>query len=152
MRQNAIAWLAWLKAQTGADGFRFDAVKHFPPEVVGEALDRAMKPANTRYFAVGEFVGGTDQIDDWTARTGERAGTWDFPLRGAFADIVARAAFSTWAACLASRKSAACAPFPSSTTMTPGAARSPIRRATARSLMTTTTGPPPEPGRTRPDH
>jgi len=92
MRDNVSTWLTWLRKQTGADGFRFDAVKHFPPEVVGEALTSAMGPDN-RYFAVGEYVDGTDRLDEWTARTGERAGTWDFPLRGALAEIVAKGGF-----------------------------------------------------------
>lgn len=30
MRDKARDWLVWLKKQTGADGFRFDAVKHYP--------------------------------------------------------------------------------------------------------------------------
>jgi alpha-amylase len=88
MRVGAWAWLAWLQRQTDADGFRFDAVKHFPPDVVADALAHAFRGRGERYFAVGEYVDGTDRIDAWASATGDRAGTWDFPLRGALADII----------------------------------------------------------------
>jgi alpha-amylase len=88
MRVGARAWLAWLQRQTDADGFRFDAVKHFPPDVVADALAHAFRGRGERYFAVGEYVDGTDRIDAWASATGDRAGTWDFPLRGALADII----------------------------------------------------------------
>lgn len=40
------------------------------------------------YFAVGEFVGGQAQIDDWAAQTQNRAGTFDFALRDGLASVI----------------------------------------------------------------
>jgi alpha-amylase len=93
MRRNAREWLVWLKKQTGADGFRFDAVKHFPPQVVEDLLFNAMGPGK-EYFTVGEFVpeGGTvdarkGQIDAWAGQVQNRSGTFDFSFRSALASL-----------------------------------------------------------------
>ena len=87
MRDQAREWFVWLAKQTGADGFRFDAVKHFPPYVVEDLLFNAMGDSIV-YFAVGEFVGDRDQLDAWTGEVRNRAGTFDFALRQALAGIV----------------------------------------------------------------
>lgn len=87
MRDQARAWFVWLTKQLGADGFRFDAVKHYPAYVVEDLLYHAMGP-RIDYFAVGEFVGGRQQLDDWAGQTQNRAGTFDFGLRDALANIV----------------------------------------------------------------
>jgi alpha-amylase len=92
MRDQARAWLVWLTKQLGADGFRFDAVKHFPAYVVEDLLFNAMGD-RIDYFAVGEFVGGRQQLDSWAGETQNRAGTFDFALRQALADIVAANGF-----------------------------------------------------------
>lgn len=87
MRAKAREWFVWLYKQTGADGFRFDAVKHFPAYVVEDLLYNA-RGEGTDYFAVGEFVGSRQQLDDWVEQTKNRCGTFDFPLREALAQIV----------------------------------------------------------------
>ncbi|HEX8524443.1 MAG TPA: alpha-amylase family glycosyl hydrolase [Tepidisphaeraceae bacterium] len=94
MRRGARDWLVWLKQQTDCDGFRFDAVKHYPPEVVEDALYNAMdagKPEadQRQYFAVGEFIGSISQIDDWANQTNNRCGTFDFPFRDALFNVIA---------------------------------------------------------------
>jgi alpha-amylase len=62
MRDRAREWFVWLTKQIGADGFRFDAVKHFEAYVVEDLLYNAM--ANRiDYFAVGELVGSQQQMD-----------------------------------------------------------------------------------------
>lgn len=96
MRDQARQWFVWLRKQTDVDGFRFDAVKHFPPEVVEDLLYNAMdagKPEaeQRRYFAVGEFVVGLNEQgrqDDWASRTNNRCGTFDFAFRAALARLV----------------------------------------------------------------
>ena len=96
MRNQARQWFVWLRKQTDADGFRFDAVKHFPPEVVEDLLYNAMDAGKTdseqrRYFAVGEFVVGLneqDRLDDWASQTKNRCGTFDFPFRAALLNLV----------------------------------------------------------------
>ncbi len=87
MRDQAREWFVWLNKQTGADGFRFDAVKHFPAYVIEDLLFHA-KGHGKDYFAVGEFVGGRQQLDQWANDTQNRAGTFDFGLRDALANIV----------------------------------------------------------------
>jgi alpha-amylase len=87
MRDKAREWFVWLKKQTGVDGFRFDAVKHFPSYVVEDLLYNAMGN-RIDYFAAGEFVGGQNQLDAWASETLNRAGTLDFALRDALAYIV----------------------------------------------------------------
>jgi alpha-amylase len=87
MRDKAREWFVWLTKQTGADGFRFDAVKHYPAYVVEDLLYHAMGN-RIDYFAVGEFVGSQQQLDTWASHTQNRAGTFDFALREALADIV----------------------------------------------------------------
>jgi alpha-amylase len=87
MRDKAREWFVWLKKQTGADGFRFDAVKHYPAYVVEDLLYNAMGNA-IEYFAVGEFVGSQQQMDSWVGQTRNRCGTFDFAYRDALANIV----------------------------------------------------------------
>lgn len=92
MRDNARNWLMWLKKQTGVDGWRWDAVKHFPSYVQEDLI------YNTKYilppfakgdeamFNVGECVGNKTEIDNYVTavRSGneEHTGTFDFSLRG----------------------------------------------------------------------
>ena len=92
MLDQARSWLVWLTKQIGADGFRFDAVKHFPAYVVEDLLFNAMGRANT-YFAVGEYVGDGQQLDAWADETQNRAGTFDFELRKGLAAIVEAGGF-----------------------------------------------------------
>ena len=80
-------WLVWLTRQLGADGFRFDAVKHYPAYVVEDLLFNAMGD-RIDYFAVGEYVGNRQQLDSWAGATKNRAGTFDFALRPALAEII----------------------------------------------------------------
>ena len=87
MRDQARQWFIWLRKQTGADGVRFDAVKHFPPEVVEDLLYNAMGPG-IEYFAVGEYVEANQQrLDAWVSRTNNRCGTFDFDLRNGLVNL-----------------------------------------------------------------
>ena len=92
MRDNARNWLIWMKKQTGVDGFRWDAVKHFPT-YVQEDLTYNIKytiPAWAKggesMFNVGEWVGGKSELDNYVTAvrsgTEEHTGTFDFSLRG----------------------------------------------------------------------
>ena len=83
MRDQASLWLRWLTHQTDVDGYRFDAVKHFPPTVVRDVL-KAAKPGDQSYFAVGEYVVGEHEqfrIDGWANDTENLSGTLDFAMR-----------------------------------------------------------------------
>ena len=92
MRDKAREWFVWLTKQVGADGFRFDAVKHFEPYVVEDLLYNAMGN-RVDYFSVGEFVGSQQQEDEWVSQVQNRSGTFDFALRDALANIVEAGGF-----------------------------------------------------------
>jgi len=98
MLNNARNWLVWMKKQTGADGWRWDAVKHFPLSVQEDLI------YNTKYNAgfanggqnmlnIGEWVGSAADLDAYVfnVRHGSApggvsneisTGTFDFGLRG----------------------------------------------------------------------
>jgi alpha-amylase len=93
-RVHARAWFTWLVRQTGADGFRFDDVDGYPPEVVEDILYNAMG-GGLEYFAVGEYVTGSQStVDNWASATLERCGTFDYPLRYALAGMVQSGGYS----------------------------------------------------------
>ncbi len=85
MRDNVRAWLQWFQKQTGVDGWRFDAVKHFPHFVAEDVLfntqNNGWASGGDQMFAVGEWVGGKSELDAYTANVMNRAGTFDFGLR-----------------------------------------------------------------------
>ena len=87
MRNQARDWLIWLKKQTGIDGFRFDAIKHFPSAVMEDFLwnlqnNAGFASGTAQMFSVGEWVGGKAELDAWVDAVQGRAGTFDFGLRG----------------------------------------------------------------------
>lgn len=87
MRNSARDWLIWLKKQTGIDGFRLDAIKHFPNAVTEDFLwnlqnNAGFASGTNQMFAVGEWVGGKSELDAWVDAVQGRAGTFDFGLRG----------------------------------------------------------------------
>ncbi len=93
MRDNARNWLVWCKKQTGVDGFRFDAVKHFPAYVTEDVLFNTTQNAGwanggSDMYAVGEWVGGASELDTWASAVQNRAGTFDFALRNGINNII----------------------------------------------------------------
>ncbi len=96
MRNEARNWIMWFKKQTAVDGFRWDAVKHFPDWAQQDFL------YNVKYgmsdwcnggqamFSVGEYIGSKNEIDNYcmavqSANGGNEfaMGAYDVPLRGA---------------------------------------------------------------------
>jgi alpha-amylase len=100
MRNGMRGWLVWMKAQTGVDGFRFDAVKHFETWAMQDfawnlAYNAGFASGGPEMFAVGEYVGSAGEMDNWinnvnTANGGttDLVGTFDFSLRGALKGII----------------------------------------------------------------
>ncbi|MFM9060879.1 MAG: dockerin type I domain-containing protein, partial [Bacteroidota bacterium] len=83
----------WYKKQCGWDGLRLDAVKHFPSNVTEDFLwnlqnNAGWANAGNSMFAVGEWVGGSSDLDSWCNAVQNRAGTFDFALRNAITGIV----------------------------------------------------------------
>jgi alpha-amylase len=100
MAQSAKDWIVWYKKQTGADGFRWDAVKHFGFDVQRDltyALKYQSNFANggNDMLNIGEWVGSSSEIDYYASQL-IKAGTpaesnvpneqmsagFDFGLRG----------------------------------------------------------------------
>ncbi len=86
MRKHTREWLIWYKKQTGFDGVRIDAVKHFTDAASEDFLWNLQNNAQwangrDKMFAVGEWVGGSSDLDAWTAAVQNRSGTFDFNLR-----------------------------------------------------------------------
>lgn len=93
MTDNARDWMMWMKKQTNVDGYRWDAVKHFPYWTQQDISYNVkyMLPdwcqGGEAMFNVGEFIGGTGEIDNFvnnvtTANGGTEflMGGYDFPL------------------------------------------------------------------------
>jgi alpha-amylase len=100
MRTGARNWFVWMKKQTGVDGFRLDAVKHFPQWATQDFLYNVKYNASwanggANMFAVGEYVGSGAEMDSWinTVKTSnggseDLVGTFDFSLRQAVKNMV----------------------------------------------------------------
>lgn len=107
MRDNARDWIMWFKKQTAVDGFRWDAVKHFP-EYVQQDLSWNLKYSLPEWcqggeamFNVGEFIGSKSEVDNYTntvtASNGGNEflmGGFDFPLRESIKNIVEGGGYS----------------------------------------------------------
>jgi alpha-amylase len=100
MRTGMRNWVVWMKKQTGVDGFRFDAVKHFETWAMQDFLwnlanNSGFASGGPNMFAVGEFVGSKSQLDTWVDQvnsanggTSDLAGTFDFSLREALKGVI----------------------------------------------------------------
>jgi alpha-amylase len=93
MRNGMRNWMIWYKKQMGWDGMRLDAVKHFPASVSEDILWNLQNNAGwasggNDLFCVGEWVGGIADLDNWCNAVQNRAGTFDFSLRGNLSNVV----------------------------------------------------------------
>lgn len=91
-RDNARNWLMWYKKQTGVDGWRWDAVKHFPIYVQEDLIYNtkytlpAFAQGGEAMLCIGEWIGNKSELDAYVTNvrsgTEEHTGTFDFSLRG----------------------------------------------------------------------
>ncbi len=86
MRDGMRNWLIWNKKQMGFDGVRIDAVKHFDFPAAEDFLynlqhNSGFASGGDDMLAVGEYVGGTSDVDNWYSAVQGRAGVFDFSLR-----------------------------------------------------------------------
>lgn len=99
VRDQVRAWSVWLKKQTGVDGFRIDAVKHFEPWACKDFLWNLAHHANDAsggpdMFAVGEYIGNRDQLDQWVDSVNHSdgfadvVGSFDFSLRSSLKSMI----------------------------------------------------------------
>lgn len=87
MRNKAREWMIWFHKQTAVDGYRLDAIKHFPASVCEDIIwnlqnNAGFASGTDQMFTVGEWVGGKSELDAWVSAVQGRAGTFDFGLRG----------------------------------------------------------------------
>jgi len=93
MRDEMRDWIMWYKKQVGWSGLRLDAIKHFPTYVAEDFLwnlqhGNLWANGTDEMYAVGEWVGGANELDQWCSDVQNRAGTFDFSLRNALTGIV----------------------------------------------------------------
>lgn len=100
MRTNARNWLVWLKKQTGADGVRLDASKHFPAWATQDFLwnlkyNAGWANGGGTMVAIGEYIGNAGELDNWinnvrtsNGGTEDLVGTFDFSLRNGIKAMV----------------------------------------------------------------
>lgn len=93
MRNGARNWLIWFKKQTGSDGFRFDAAKHYPYWALQDFIynlkyNAGWANGGANMFAVGENINNAGAMDSWinsvrtsNGGTEDLVGTFDFSLR-----------------------------------------------------------------------
>lgn len=98
MRNEMRRWSIWYKKQEGFDGVRLDAVKHFEAFASEDFLYNMQYSAGwanggANMLAVGEYVGSASQLDQWANDVQNRAGTFDFSLRGALYGVVSGGGF-----------------------------------------------------------
>jgi alpha-amylase len=100
MRNGMRNWLIWYKKQVGWDGVRLDAVKHFPDWATEDFLwnlqhNAGWASGGNGMYAVGEYVGGRNELDRWCNNVSNRAGTFDFALRdGIYAMVTGNGHFN----------------------------------------------------------
>lgn len=87
MKNRAREWMIWFRKQTAVDGYRLDAIKHFPTSVSEDIIwnlqnNAGFASGTDQMFTVGEWVGGKTELDAWVDAVQSRAGTFDFGLRG----------------------------------------------------------------------
>jgi alpha-amylase len=99
-QNQARNWVVWMKKQTGVDGFRWDAVKHFSYNAQQDLsynlkYNAGWASAGDRMFNVGEYVGGKGELDGYVGSVKSQnggtdflMGTFDFSLRGAIYNMV----------------------------------------------------------------
>src|SRR5437867_2189246 len=88
MRKGIRDWSVWLKKQTGVDGFRLDAAKHFEPWATQDflwnlAYNAGFASGGSQMYAVGEYVGSATETDSWVDAVNASNGG-GFDLVGAF--------------------------------------------------------------------
>lgn len=87
MRKNMREWLIWYKKQMGFDGVRLDAAKNYDYAASEDFLynlqhNNGWASGNDSMFAVGEVVGSASDEDSYASSIQNRAGTFDFSMRG----------------------------------------------------------------------
>lgn len=92
MLNNGREYMGWFKKQTGVDGFRFDAVKHYSVAAQRDFIlyTKYSLPAfangGENMLSIGEWIGNQFDVDNYVTNIAnggeEHTGAFDFALRG----------------------------------------------------------------------
>lgn len=101
MRDQTREWMNWFKKQTAVDGYRWDAVKHYPEWAQQDFLYNVkyslpdFAKGGQAMFSVGEFIGSKSEIDNYCMAVQYANGSsefamggYDVPLRGAIKSVI----------------------------------------------------------------
>ncbi|WP_052092075.1 alpha-amylase [Paenibacillus sp. FSL H7-0357] len=78
-------WGVWYVNEMGLDGYRLDAVKHIKYGFMKEFVENARAKTGKELFTVGEFIGGTAELNSYLGKVNQSMSLFDFPLRNNFA-------------------------------------------------------------------
>lgn len=78
-------WGVWYVNEMGLDGYRLDAVKHIKYGFMKEFVENARTKTGKELFTVGEFIGGTAELNSYLGKVNQNMSLFDFPLRNNFA-------------------------------------------------------------------
>lgn len=82
--------------ETKCDGFRLDAIMHFPAEFQQRFADEMKKEFGENFFLLGEaYTGGPDRIRDFQEK-GKMDSVYDFPFSEAVRNVAARNEKMSW--------------------------------------------------------
>ncbi|SJL11595.1 related to alpha-amylase [Armillaria ostoyae] len=92
-RKDVINWGKWVIKETGAVGFRFDAVKHIDSQFIAEFVKAVREDANDPHlFAVGEYwKDDLSDLEDYLSALGTQYSVFDTPLHYNFKEAGDRA-------------------------------------------------------------
>jgi hypothetical protein len=82
VRDDIKHWGEWVIKETGAEGFRFDAIKHIDRGFISDFVQHVRKAVgNDKMFCVGEFwKDSLDSLNSYTDSLGTQFSVFDTPL------------------------------------------------------------------------
>lgn len=78
-------WGVWYANELDLDGYRLDAVKHIKYEFMETFVEHARNEIGKEMFAVGEYIGGIHDLENYLNKVNYSMSLFDFPLRNNFA-------------------------------------------------------------------
>lgn len=87
VKDELLRWGKWYIDQTGIDGFRLDAAKHMSSSFFAEWLGGLREHAQAELFAVGEYAGPLNLMQEFLMATQGSLSLFDFPLHDKFTTI-----------------------------------------------------------------
>jgi len=82
VQKDLLSWGEWVLKEVGAQGFRFDAIKHIDESFISKFVKNARnKSGYPKLFAVGEYwKDSVDDLDSYLSQFGTQFSVFDTPL------------------------------------------------------------------------